>query len=57
MIYTWGLNRRAKERRDCNNGGSGGSNELVNSKFPHSPLIYLPGNGTWVETWRKERKR
>jgi hypothetical protein len=39
MICARGLNRRAKERRDYNNGGGGGSNELVNSKFPHSPLI------------------
>jgi hypothetical protein len=27
-------------RRDCNNGGGGGSNELVNCDFPHSSLIY-----------------
>jgi hypothetical protein len=44
-------------RKDCSNGGGGGSNELVNSTIPHSPLIYLPGEGTWAETWRKERKR
>jgi hypothetical protein len=44
-------------RKDCSNGGGGGSNELVNSTIPHSPLIYLPGEGTWADTWRKEKKR
>jgi hypothetical protein len=39
------------------NGGSGREKELVNSINPHSPLIYLLGEGTWAETWRKERKR
>jgi hypothetical protein len=40
-------------RKDCSNGGGGGSNELVNSTIPHSPLIYHPGEETWTETWRK----
>jgi hypothetical protein len=31
--------------------------ELVNSKNPSLPLIKLPDEGTWVETWRKKRKR
>jgi hypothetical protein len=45
-------------RKVGNNGGGGGSNELVNSKFfPTLPLIYLPGEGTWAEMWRKKRKR
>jgi hypothetical protein len=39
------------------NGGGGGEKELVNSTNPHSSLIYLLGEGTWAETWRKERKR
>jgi hypothetical protein len=30
---------------------------LVNSKNPTLPLIKLPDEGTWDETWRKERKR
>jgi hypothetical protein len=43
-------------RKDCSNGGGSGSNELVNSTIPHSPLIYLHSEGTWAEMWRKERK-
>jgi hypothetical protein len=39
------------------NGGGGREKELVNNTNPHSPLIYLLGEGTWAETWRKERKR
>jgi hypothetical protein len=38
-ICARGLRRRSKESRDCNNGGGGRSKELVNSEFPHSPLI------------------
>jgi hypothetical protein len=56
-IYARGLCRRKVGHRDCNNCGGGGKKELVNSTNPHSPLIYLPGEGTWAETWRKERKR
>jgi hypothetical protein len=40
----------------CNNGGGGRSEELVNSKIPTPPLIKLPDEGTWAETWRKEQK-
>jgi hypothetical protein len=49
----------AREETDAEigNGGGGGEEELVNSKKPHSPLIYLPNEGTWAETWRTERKR
>jgi hypothetical protein len=32
-------------------------NELVNSKNPTIPLIKLPDEGMWAETWRKKRKR
>jgi hypothetical protein len=42
---------------EIDNGGGGGDKELVNSTNPHSPLIYLLGEGTWADTWRKERKR
>jgi hypothetical protein len=42
---------------EIDNGGGGGDKELVNSTNPHSPLIYLLGEGTWAETWRKKRKR
>jgi hypothetical protein len=42
---------------DCSNGGSGRSEELVNSKNPTLPLIKLPDEVTWAETWRKEWKR
>jgi hypothetical protein len=38
------------------NGGGGREKELVNNTNPHSPLIYLLGEGTWAETWRKEWK-
>jgi hypothetical protein len=31
--------------------------ELVNSENPTLPLIKLPDEGTWVETWCKKRKR
>jgi hypothetical protein len=31
--------------------------ELVNSKNPTLPLIKLPDEGAWAETWRKKRKR
>jgi hypothetical protein len=33
------------------------SKELGNSKNPTIPLIKLPDEGTWAETWRKKRKR
>jgi hypothetical protein len=39
------------------NGGGSGEKELVNSTNPHSPLIYLLGEGTWADTWRKEQKQ
>jgi hypothetical protein len=31
--------------------------ELVNSNNPTIPLIKLPDEGTWAETWRKKQKR
>jgi hypothetical protein len=31
--------------------------ELVNSKNPSLPLIKIPDEGTWAETWRKEQKQ
>jgi hypothetical protein len=31
--------------------------EPLNSKNSSLPLIKLPKKGTWVETWRKKRKR
>jgi hypothetical protein len=42
---------------EIDNGGGGGDKELVNSANPHSSLIYLLGEGTWADTWCKERKR
>jgi hypothetical protein len=58
-IYKSALGGYARGENDAEigNGGSGGEEELVNSKKPHSPLIYLLDEGTWAETWRKERKR
>jgi hypothetical protein len=48
---------REEQEAEIDNGGGGGEIELVNSKDPHYPFIYLLGEGTWAETWRKERKR
>jgi hypothetical protein len=31
--------------------------ELVNSKNPILPLIKIPDEATWAETWCKERKQ
>jgi hypothetical protein len=42
---------------EIHNGGDGGDKELVNSTNPHFPLIYLLDEGTWADTWCKERKR
>jgi hypothetical protein len=58
-IYESALGGYAGEEQDAeiDNGGGGGDKELVNSTNPHSPLIYLLGEGTWADTWRKERKR
>jgi hypothetical protein len=58
-IYRSALGGCAREETDAEigNGGGGGEEELVNSKKPHFPLIYLLNEGTWAETWRTERKR
>jgi hypothetical protein len=58
-IYKYALGGYAGEEQgaEIDNGGGGGDKELVNSTNPHSPLIYLLGEGTWADTWRKERKR
>jgi hypothetical protein len=56
MSYVRGLCRSSEAHEDCSNGGSGRSEELVNSKNPTLPLIKLPNEGTWAETWRKKRK-
>jgi hypothetical protein len=45
---------RTERGEEINNRGDG---ELVNSKIPHYPLIYLLREGSWAETWRKERKQ
>jgi hypothetical protein len=46
-----------EQRAEIDNGSGGGNKELVSSTNPHFPLIYLLSEGTWVETWSKERKR
>jgi hypothetical protein len=46
-----------EQEAEIDNGSGGGEKELVNSTNPHYPFIYLLGEGTWAETWRKERKR
>jgi hypothetical protein len=48
---------REEQEAEIDNGGGGGEKELVNSTNPHYPFMYLLGEGTWAETWRKERKR
>jgi hypothetical protein len=48
----------AQEEQDAEiDNGGGGEKELVNRTNPHYPFIYLLGEGTWAETWRKEQKR
>jgi hypothetical protein len=47
---------REEQEAEINNGGNGREKELVNSTNPHYPFIYLLGEGTWAETWRKEQK-
>jgi hypothetical protein len=58
-IYESALGGYAGEEQGAkiDNGGGGEDKELVNNINPHSPLIYLLGEGTWADTWRKERKR
>jgi hypothetical protein len=46
---------RTEKEEEIGNGG-GGEKDLVNSKIPHYPFIYLLREGSWAETWRKERK-
>jgi hypothetical protein len=48
---------REEQEAEIDNGGGGGEKELVNSKNPHYPFIYLLGERTWAETLRKEWKR
>jgi hypothetical protein len=48
---------REEKEAEIDNGSGGGEKELVNSKNPHDPFIYLLGEGTWAVMWRKERKR
>jgi hypothetical protein len=58
-IYKSALGGYAGEEQgaEIDNGGGGRDKKLVNSTNPHSPLIYLLGEGTWADTWHKERKR
>jgi hypothetical protein len=56
MSYTRGLCRSSEVHEDCSNGCGGRSEELVNSKNPTIPLIKLPDEGTWAETWCKKQK-
>jgi hypothetical protein len=58
-IYQSALGGYAREKKEAeiDNGSGGGEKELVNSRNPHYPFIYLLGEGTWAETWRKEQKR
>jgi hypothetical protein len=51
-----GGSAQTEKGKEIGNGG-GGEKELVNSKIPHYPFIYLLREGSWAETWRKERKR
>jgi hypothetical protein len=46
-----------KKDAGIGNGSGGGEEELVNSKNPTIPFIYLLDKGTWAKTWRKERIR
>jgi hypothetical protein len=42
---------REEQEAEIYNGGGGEEKELVNSKDPHYPFIYLLGEGMWAETW------
>jgi hypothetical protein len=48
---------REKKEVEIDNGSGGREKELVNSTNPHYLFIYLLGEGTWAEMWRKEWKR
>jgi hypothetical protein len=51
-----GGHEQEEETEEISNGGGGG-NKLVNSKSPTTPFIYLLGEGSWAEMWRKDQKR
>jgi hypothetical protein len=48
---------REEQEAEIGNGSGDGEKELVNSKEPHYPFIYLLGERSWAERWRKERKQ
>jgi hypothetical protein len=52
-----GCGRAQKRKGDAAMAAAEEQYELVNSKNPTLPLIKLPEEGTWVETWRKKWKR
>jgi hypothetical protein len=47
---------RMEKGEEIGNGG-GREKELVNSKISHYHFIYLLREGSWAETWCKERKQ
>jgi hypothetical protein len=52
-----GAARKLRSAREMQQWWRRKNKELVNSKNPTLPLINLPDEGTWTETWRKKRKR
>jgi hypothetical protein len=50
-----GAAKRLRSTREMQQWWRRKNKELVNSKNPTLPLIKLPDEGTWAETWRKER--
>jgi hypothetical protein len=52
-----GAAKKLKSAREMEQWWRQKSKELVNSKNPTLPLIKLPDEGTWAETWCNKRKR
>jgi hypothetical protein len=51
-----GAAKELRSARDMQQWWRRKDKELVNSNIPTIPLIKLPDEGTWAETWRKKLK-
>jgi hypothetical protein len=52
-----GVAKKLRSAREMQQWWRGKNKELVNSENPTLPLIKLPDEGMWAETWCKKRKR